>query len=449
VKSILVRLQQILQGYPSAGSYYVAFSGGLDSSVLLYLLADIRDQLPGELTAIHIHHGLQAQADAWGRHCEQFCQALAIPLRQIQLELAPKRGESLEALARTQRYAALASEMESGDVLLTAQHQDDQAETLLLQLLRGSGPAGLAAMPALSRFGAGWLARPLLDFSREELVACAKQQAIAWVEDPSNQDLRFDRNYLRLRVMPMLQQRWPAAPATIARSARLSGELQSLGDELASQDLEQAHGPWRATLSITALLQLSVPRRRSLLRHWVRLQGGTMPGSRHLLRVEEECLNCRRDAQPRVHWGDVEVRRFRDGLFLLTPLPAHDPAQVIAWSDAQPLSLPAGMGEVMLIPANSGLSLQKWRSAKVEIRFRQGGERCIPAGSKQHRSLKKLFQVWSVPPWLRDRIPLIYLDGELAAVPNRLLCEPFIAASGEPAVTPCWKTDAWPSSGYA
>ncbi len=439
MKLTSARLQQILQGYPTTGSYHLAFSGGLDSSVLLHLLTRLRDQLPARLTATHIHHGLQPEADEWGRHCEQFCHTLAIPLRQIHLKLVPKPGESLEALARDRRYAALAGEMNEGDMLLTAQHQDDQAETLLLQLLRGSGPAGLAAMPRLSRFAPGWLARPLLDFSRGELEVYARQHQISWVEDPSNQNLRFDRNYIRLRVMPLLQQRWPAAPATIARSARLSGELQSLVDEQAAQDLDKAHGPWPATLSIAALRALSAPRRRSLLRHWVRQQGGAIPGSRHLRRIEEECLYSREDAQPLVHWGDVAVRRFRDGLFLLKPLPPHNPALVISWPDEKPLSLSSGMGEITLAPADKGISLEQWRTAKVEIRFRRGGETCIPAGSKHHRSLKKLFQAWGVPPWLRERTPLIFLDGELAAVPNRLVCEPFLADPGEAAVTPCWK----------
>ncbi|MEN8177889.1 MAG: tRNA lysidine(34) synthetase TilS [Pseudomonadota bacterium] len=434
------RLLEILQGLPAANRYHLAFSGGLDSTVLLHLLAEVRDRLPGSLHALHIHHGLQSDADAWGLHCRQFCEALSIPYNQLELGLTGRQGESLEALARDARYAALAAAMGKGELLLTAQHQDDQAETLLLQLLRGSGPAGLAAMPGLLKFGQGWLARPLLDFPRAALEAYAREHRLSWVDDPSNQNLRFDRNYIRHRVMPLLQQRWPSAATTIARSARLSGELQGLVDEQAAQDLASAQGAWPGTLSVSVLRSLSPARRRSLLRHWIREQGGVMPGSRHLLRIEEECLAGREDAQPLVHWRDVEVRRFRDGLFLLRPLPPHDASQVIPWPGRQALRLPAEMGELVLEPAEAGISKDKWLKAKIEVRFRQGGERCIPAASNHHRALKKLFQEWAVPPWNRERIPLIYLDNQLAVIPGYVSCEPFKAMPTEEAVMPHWRS---------
>jgi tRNA(Ile)-lysidine synthase len=331
--------------------------------------------------------------------------------------------------------------MGDGDLLLTAQHQDDQAETLLLQLLRGSGPGGLAAMPRLNRFGPGWLARPLLEFSRTELEVHARALGLNWVEDPSNRDLRFDRNYLRHRVMPLLRQRWPAAAATIARSARLSGELQELVDEQAAQDLIDSQGTFPGTLSITSMRMLSSARVRSLLRHWVKRRGGSMPGYRQLRRIEQECLAGRRDARPLVHWAEMEVRRFRDDLFLLKSMPPHDAAVVIPWSGLQPLCLPAGLGKLVLEPAEAGLSRSLWLQTRVEVRFRLGGERCVPLGLTQHRSLKKLFQEWAIPPWQRDRIPLIYLDGRLAVIPGRMICEPFAAEPGVPAVSPRWSVD--------
>jgi tRNA(Ile)-lysidine synthase len=430
------RLLETLRHWPAAGRYHLAFSGGLDSTVLLHLLAAIRSQLPGELLALHVHHGLQAEADAWGTHCERLCLELDLPLRQLELELSPRPGESLEAVAREARYAALATALGEGEMLLSAQHQDDQAETLLLQMLRGSGPAGLAAMPRLASFGSGWLGRPLLDSPRSELEAYARSQRLHWVEDPSNRSLRFDRNFIRHRVMPLLRKRWPAAAATMARSARLSSELQTLVDEQAARDLEAVRGGQPASLSIRALRELSSPRIRSLLRHWVREEGGSMPGSRHLQRIEQECLGERADAQPLVHWGDTEVRRYRDELFLLRPLPPHDPSQVIPWRDGQPLKLPTGLGALVLESAHSGASRARWFAARVEVRFRQGGERCVPAGSAHHRPLKKLLQEWGVPPWERDRLPLIYLDGVLAVIPGHLCCEPFRANQGEPAVLP-------------
>lgn len=431
-------LLQLLEDCSTATTIHLAFSGGLDSSVLLHLLAANRDRLNVQLAAIHVHHGLQAQADAWGRHCESTCRALHIPLKQIELGLEVKAGESIEAQAREARYQALASAMGQGDLLLTAQHRDDQAETLLLQLLRGSGPAGLASMPRRSRFGPGWLVRPLLDISRAELQTYANAHQIDWVEDPSNQDLRFDRNFIRHQLMPLLRKRWPAASVTVARSARLSSELQQLGDELAAQDMQACQGLWSGTLSVAALQSLSAPRLRSLLRHWVKRQGGAMPGSRHLQRILDECLKCREDAQPIVHWADQEVRRFHGALFLGKPLPPHDPRQVIPWLDEKPLVLPAGIGQLRLEPAAQGVSAAQWHSARVEVHFRQGGERCLSAGFAHHRTLKNLLHDWLVPPWERDRLPLVYLDGRLAVIPGRLVCEPFLAAAGEAAVIPRW-----------
>lgn len=427
-----------MQGLPAAHRYHLAFSGGLDSTALLHCLAGVRDRLPGELQALHVHHGLQADADAWGAHCKALCYDLSIPYQQIELTLISTQGQSLEAMARDARYAALADVIQEGEMLLTAQHQDDQAETLLLQLMRGSGPAGLAAMPRLLGFGPGWLARPLLDVPRAAVEEYARQYRLSWVEDPSNRDQRFDRNFIRQRVMPLLRDRWPAASATIARSARLSGELQGLVNDQATEDLQSVRGPWPGTLSVSGLLSLSPARRRSLLRHWVRELGGALPGSRHLRRIEDECLLARRDATPLVHWGDCEVRRFRDGLFLLRPQPPHDPCQVIPWSGVESLSLPSDLGRLVLEATAAGISWQQWLHARVEVRFRQGGERCLVAGSKRHRRLKTLFQEWQVPPWDRERIPLLFIDGELAAIPGYLCCEPFRALPGEVAVMPRW-----------
>lgn len=440
MQPLLERLSHTLAVLPRADHYHLAFSGGLDSSVLLYLLVQLGERLGGTLQAVHVHHGLQQGADNWADHCARVCAELGVPLRQVRLNLQPRAGESLEALARESRYQALSRVMGSGDVLLTAQHRDDQAETLLLQLLRGSGPAGLAAMPAQGRFGPGWLVRPLLELTRNELQAYAKRWGLDWVEDPSNLDLRFDRNFLRHSIMPLLERRWPAAVTTLARSARLSAELQELADEFAAEDLRRARGTWPGTLSIKVLREFTSPRRRSLLRHWVRSQGGKMPGSRHLQRIERECLYGRPDSQPLVHWYDLQVRRYRDALFLLKSRSALDGSAVLSWSDHCPLQLPAGRGVLKLTDAEQGISAAIWNNARVEVRFRRGGERCIPAGRQHHRSLKKLFQEWLVPPWLREEIPLVYLDGQLAAVPGYLWCEPFTAGPGEPALQVLWES---------
>ena len=437
--SLAARLFDTLSTLPEAEVCHLAFSGGLDSCVLLHLLAELRPRLSYPLRAIHVHHGLQAGADAWQAHCEAVCAAHDIPLDTLSLKLTAKAGESLEALAREARYKALARRMGSGDLLLTAQHQDDQAETLLLQLLRGSGPAGLAAMPQLTRFEPGWLARPLLQESRQALELYAKAHGVSWQEDPSNRDLRFDRNFIRHQVMPLLQSRWPAASVTLSRAARFSGELLTLVHEEAEDDLARVRREDSESLSVSALRIFHSVRLRHLLRHWIAACGAPMPSSKKLERIERESVHGRIDSVPLVAWGGWEVRRYRDELTLARSRAAVPPPETLQWSDKHSLELPEGLGMLFAESGEGGVSAVRWREAEVEVRFRRGGERCQPAGQDYHRPLKKLFQEWGVPPWERGRLPLIYLDGELAVIPGRLVCQPFAAVRGEEGILVHWR----------
>ncbi|MCU7906487.1 MAG: tRNA lysidine(34) synthetase TilS [Candidatus Thiodiazotropha sp. (ex Epidulcina cf. delphinae)] len=433
------RLLETLRQLPQASCCHLGFSGGLDSCVLLHLLAELRPQLPCRLRAIHVHHGLQAEADAMQGHCERICDSHGIPLDNVPLTLSPTAGESLEAVAREARYQAFAERMGEGDLLLTAQHRDDQAETLLLQLLRGSGPAGLAAMPLLARFAPGWLARPLLQESRQTLDAYARQHTLTWHEDPSNQDLRFDRNFIRHQIMPLLRSRWPAASTTLSRAARFSGELLTLAKEEAEEDLAKARYGDSDSLSIPALKRLHSIRLRNLLRHWITACGATMPNSKKLARIERESVHGRIDTVPLVTWGGWEVRRYREELRLGYARPAGDPIGPLHWSDKRLLELPDGLGRLIAKPGEGGIRAVRWWEGMVEVRFRRGGERCHPAGRAHHRPLKKLLQEWGIPPWERDRLPLIYLDGELVAIPGRIICRPFMAIPGEEAILVDWE----------
>ena len=437
-----IRLLDELLRLPPAPRCYLALSGGLDSCVLLHLLASLGPELPWTLGAIHVHHGLQADADRWQTHCETLCEQAGVPLTTRHLNLQPKSGESLEAQAREARYRALADVMGEGDLLITAQHQDDQAETLLLQLLRGSGPAGVAAMPALSPFAEGWLARPLLAYPRASLEAYAQDHSLTWMEDPSNRDLRFDRNFIRHQVMPLLQTRWPSAAATLSRTARLSGELLDLVREEAERDLAQARRDDPHRLSLPALKGFNSVRLRNLLRHWIALLGAPLPHSRQLARIESEVIHGRIDAAPLVVWGGWSLRRYRDELLLQPGIHEGERLASLDWADKHCLHLPAGLGELIAEPGMTGLSASRWRDAHVEVRFRVGGERCLPAGQAHHRPLKKLFQEWGLPPWERARTPLVYLDGELAAIPGRLVCQPFAAEAGEAAIRLRWERPA-------
>ncbi len=432
------RLQQILTRFPQPAGCLVALSGGLDSSVLLDLIAQLQSDLDYPVRAVHIHHGLQAQADRWLTLCETLCAKRDIPLETHHLWLEPQPGESLEAVAREARYQALAQSMSPGDLLLTAQHQDDQAETLLLQLIRGSGPAGLAAMPEHVRFGPGWLARPLLTVSRQALEAYAREHNLSWQEDPSNRDLRFDRNFLRHQVIPRLRERWPAVSETLARSARYAGELLELVNEEVDEDLERVRIAHSEALSIPGLSGFHSVRLRHLLRRWIGSRGARMPNSKKLARIEQEAVFGRPDASPEIRWGNWSVRRFREGLYLLDePLP-EPPVTTLDWSSNLTLELPNGLGRLRAVASETGVSAERWQNARIEVRFRQGGERCQPVGRGHRHPLKKLFQEWGIPPWERERLPLVFLDGDLAVIPGRAVCESFAAAPGEPALQVEW-----------
>ncbi len=426
-------LLQTLNELPSPRRYLIALSGGCDSIVLLHAMATVRSELSAELVAIHINHGLQDDAPAWAAHCVQVCQLLDIALIQVELDLQIAKGESLEAAARDARYSAIKAHLLADDMLLTAQHQDDQAETLLLQLLRGSGPSGLAAMPLLASLGAGFHVRPLLAFTRNQLHQYALEHALKWVEDKSNQDLRFDRNFLRQEVMPQLARRWPALSRTLSRSAQHCAEAQQLIDGIASNDLEKVEQP-EGRLSVRGLIELPAPQCRAVIRAWIRRKGYPLPDTQHLNRIQKEMLQAAADRNPLVGWAGCELRRYRDQLFLMPPLMRHDSKQVLGWDGQTPLQLPGSLGTLAVEKGGKGVDLARWHSGNIEIRFRQGGERCQLAGHKQSHSLKKLLQDKGVPPWERGRIPLLYIDDQLAVVVGFWVCEPFVVSAGQPGV---------------
>jgi tRNA(Ile)-lysidine synthase len=442
------RLLSVLHELPLPRRYIVAYSGGLDSSVLLQAMSCLGAELQAGLVAIHIHHGLQPSADAWASRCEEICLAQGITLLRVDLNLAIDRGESIEAVARAARYAAIEGQMAADDLLLTAHHQDDQAETLLLQLMRGSGPSGLAAMPRLAPFGPGWHARPLLEFSREQLHTYACETGLAWVDDSSNSDSRYDRNFLRREVMPLLRQRWPALGRTVSRSARHCAEAQALIDEVARSDLEAMGGVAAGSLSLADLTRFSVPRRRALLRAWIRGRGFQLPDTARLERLQRELIEAAPDRMPLIQWPGVEMRRYRDRLYLMSPLSPHDPLRVLPWDGDSQLQLPDGLGALSVQMGSGGIDPDKWRTGSIQVCFRRGGEHCRPLGRGQSHSLKALFQEQGLPPWQRDRVPLVTIDGQLAAVGNLWVCEPFAGQKAAPGIHICWDRQSRSSDTY-
>nr|WP_310616611.1 tRNA lysidine(34) synthetase TilS [Pantoea cypripedii] len=395
--------------------YVLAFSGGLDSTVLLHQLVCWQQQHPQvHLRALHVHHGLSPNADSWAAHCLQICQQWGIPLAVLPV-LVDGREQGIEAAARDARYQALFQQLQPGECLLTAQHLDDQCETLLLALKRGSGPAGLAGMPAQRSRGEKRHLRPLLGISRQQLEDWAAKHRLSWIEDESNADCRYDRNFLRQQVIPELQARWPHFSAAAARSAALCGEQEQLLDELLAEQLAQltdAHG----RLAFTSLLGMSEARRHALLRRWIAGQGGVMPSRDALLRITREVMQSREDAQPCLNFGAFELRRYRQHLYWLPPQTSLS-QHLLTWDDrSQPLQLPDQLGELVARPEVSQLRFPA-ADEQVSVRFQAQGYFHLQ-GRTGGREMKKLWQEAGIPPWQRERIPLIYYNQTLICAPG-------------------------------
>lgn len=427
--SLESRLLETLSPWRTAPAWRVGFSGGLDSTVLLHLLARLarRESLP-PISAIHVHHGLQAVADAWPGHCQRFCDSLGVPLLVEHVEVG--EGASLERAARDARYAAFIRNLLAGECLLTAQHRDDQAETVLFRLFRGAGVRGLAGIPAVRRLGRGILLRPLLDVSRAELEAYARSRGLSWIDDPSNTDSGFDRNYLRREVLPVIARRWPQAPANIARSAAHLAESEALLAELAQLDLVAAdacdsHGGWGVpSLCMESLRQLGEARQRNALRNWL-APWTAMPDSAHwdgwvALR------DAARDAQPVWRLAAGELHRAQGRLWWLSGDWLRAPADPPGWPDpCVPLALP-GNGLLRF----SGEPPQ----GALEVRYRRGGE-MLELPGRGRRDIKRLLNEAGVPVFLRGRLPLLWRSDELLAVAGL----PFLRSVSDATWTLLWE----------
>jgi tRNA(Ile)-lysidine synthase len=421
----------LLAAYPTRQRLVVGYSGGVDSHVLLHVLAQQRVALAGKtLAAVYIDHGLQPEASCWGEHCAAICRKLAVPFTVLRVTVRARPGESPEAAARSARYRAFAALLDEASALLTAHQQDDQAETVLLQLLRGTGPRGLAAMPLAAPLGTGLLLRPLLEISREAILAYAEYHRLRWIEDPSNAHLTFDRNFLRQEILPCLRQRWPGVARTLGRSALLCGEVSELLDSALEDDIKKAVSERADALLLAPLHTLSPPRQRNLLRGWLRSLGLPVPNRAQLEKILTDVLPAAPDRQPQVSWPGAAVRRYRERLYALPPLPPHDPAAVIPWSGKSALTLPDG--SIVSLRPHQGVSLRASALRELTVRFRQGGERFHPHGRRHSQTLKKLLQEADIPPWERARLPLLYAGEKLLAVADWWLAADAVCAPGEP-----------------
>lgn len=418
MESLFDRLKTFCLARGFNNTYWIAFSGGLDSCVLLHLAARLSEQYPLKIHAIHVHHGLSLNADAWRDHCVKRCSDMQIPLIAQSIDLDIASGQSKENLARDGRYAVFSAHMQPNDLLLTAHHQDDQAETVLLQLLRGAGPKGLAAMPIIKPFGAGFHGRPLLNATRAELTAYAIHHGLQWIDDESNRDCGYTRNFLRHEILPILSKRWPSVTTTLARSAEHCAEMQQLVDDMTAVDLQHVRLE-KNSLSIPVLLTLSAARQRQVLRAWLTDLQFPVPSTAKLRDIQERFLSAASDRSPHITWRNIELRRYQQSLYAMPCLPSVDHAATWQWDVHQSLMIP-GWGVLI----NPGFRADV---STVTVRFRQGGEWCQLPGRTHRHALKNLLQTWKIPPWLRERIPLIFADGLLIAIPGYYLHEAYSA----------------------
>ena len=405
-------LNQRLAALPvDSGRYAVALSGGVDSTVLLAAMARLRPS--NAVRALHIDHGLHDDSRDWEMHCRTVADGLGVEYLSRRVDVETHAGESLEASAREARYRALGELLTPEEVLLTAHHADDQLETLLLRLFRGTGVKGLRGIAEFDRLGEGYIARPLLQVSREDIVETGRSWGLRWLEDPMNEDLRFDRNFLRAEILPHIRSRWPGAGKTAERAARQMAEAQDILDDVAEGDGAHIDDP--ARVSQSDLLRLPSPRQRNLLRHLIGRLGLPVPGARQLDALIAGLTVQRTDAKTRVQWPGGEARIYRGALYLFRPLcegsGAHYSGEI---SESRPWSGPEG--RVCLVPAKGHGLPDRWAKEGLSVRFRVGGERFKPMRRDHSRPLKKWLQEAGVPPWLRGRIPLLYRDGELVAV---------------------------------
>jgi len=427
---------------PSAfdGKLCVAFSGGVDSTVLLHALSTLRSSQPAwKLRAVHVDHQLQPVSGQWAQRCERLAGELNIPFQVQRVAVDRNHTQGLEAAAREVRYGAFRAQLDAGEVLLTAHHADDQLETVLLALMRGSGVQGLAAMPVCAPFAVGWHVRPLLEYTREQLAGWAAGRGIDAVEDPSNRNLRHDRNYLRHAVLPVLRERWPSVAGSAVRAARHLGDALQLLDEQASRDLEICAAG--ACLNVASLRALSPVRRANAVRFWLRSRGLHAPSTRQLHGLERDIFTASEDRNPCTRWPGAEVHRYRGRLYAFEPsaAAANEP---VNWAWREPLSLAGGLLRIVGTAGDGGdcgprLSLARLPE-QLTVRYRAGGEHIQVAGRAHRKLLKKLLQESGVLPWWRDRLPLLFAGKQLVAVADLFLAAEFAAAPGEPGACIVW-----------
>jgi len=433
-------LRAVLEAHVPAGAtgLVVALSGGVDSTGLLAAAASLGNSFRGlSLRAVHVDHGLQAAAGEFREACAASCARLNVPLRVVSAAVHVCAGESIEAAARDARYAALQAELRPGECLMTAHHAKDQAETLLLQALRGAGLKGMSAMPVCRTFGGGWHLRPALDSSRSELLAAGAEANCAAVADPMNDDLRFDRSYLRRQVWPLLEKRWPGADGVLARAARHAADAQRLLDRTAAADVARLRDG--DGLSVQGLRALCPEARMNAVRYWLHAANVEPPGTSRLTEALRQVLDAEGDQLPAIAWGGHALRRYRQRLCLTEAQPPRL-VGTHPWSTLAECRLELGnnLGELRWAPQAGGLDAARLPGT-LNVRRRAGGESLRAAARAKTMSLQHLCQSYGVLPWMRDALPLVFAGGALIAVADLWADASWCKPPGEQGIAVVWE----------
>lgn len=422
---------------PQTERIFIAYSGGIDSHVLLHLSNSITE-IKSKITAVYVHHGLQIEADLWAKHCESVCLALGVKFQCLKVNAQKAVGQSPEEVARNLRYQGFKKILANNDVLLLAQHREDQMETVLLQLFRGAGVQGLSGMPLSVAFGDGVMCRPLLDVSKQTINDYAKENELCWIEDPSNESDDFDRNFLRNQIIPQLKKRWPALDKTVSRSARHCASTNAITQNLAQQLLNNLCDKKDQTLCITQLLELDVNKQHLVVRQWFSQQQLRMPSEIMLHRILNEVAVAKTCRNPIVQGRGYCIRRYRKKLYCLKEDHNNFEMHEKSWSsDLNQLKLD-GEQQISVVDASEGILKTLWKNSEVSVRFRQGSEKIRLPGRNGSHTLKNLFQEKKIPPWERNSIPLIYLNGSLAAVADLWISADFYSTGTVDCVKFSW-----------
>ncbi|MGD9592404.1 MAG: tRNA lysidine(34) synthetase TilS [Candidatus Berkiella sp.] len=400
----------------------VAYSGGKDSHVLLDALVTLKSTYGYVLEAIHINHGLQSISPQMKAHCAFICENYHIPLHLVDLSLQILPGESLEEKARLYRYRAMKNFVDENTLLLTAHTQGDQAETFLLQLIRGSGVKGLACIAPMKAFGNGYIARPLLSVSKASIHDYASLKKLNWIEDPSNQNLQLRRNFIRNEILKPLEKVHPNSSKCIARSAKHCQETMVILNEYVSQDVALCQGEKPHTLKLNALQMLSQQKQAWVLRHWLSEQKATLPSLQKCSQMLKQMLHAKTDAQPLICWGTWQLRRYQGHIYFLTQQSVDSTLQY-EWDISSPITLADGRKWQLKATMGAGFAKSKLQENVIQVAYRQGGERCYLGDKHSSKSLKKVFQQLSIPPWERALVPLFYHHDSLIGV-GRLFISP-------------------------